>query len=360
VRLFNETREALDQQRASAEVLTAISNSIADTTPVFETILERCEKLFAGNLVQINVVGEDGLQHLAAYHGPNRSEIEPMFPMPVDETSAAGRVMLRREALHFSDVDNDPDVPPRARRGWEVLGVKAVISAPMVWEGRGIGAIHVGRDRPGPFSGKEIALLRTFADQAVIAIQNARMFNETREALQRQTATAEVLQVIGSSVKDTGPVFEKILDSCERLFETAHLGIVVARDDGFVHAAAVRGSIVQAMTRTLPRPIDASVTGRVMRELRVLQIPDIAEFARSDRESGAWARRWSGRVAASGRSWWCVSLRRRSSRRTRRCSRPSPTRRQSPSRTRGCSARRRRRVPPPKRPTRRRARSSRR
>jgi signal transduction histidine kinase len=181
VRLFNETKEALDQQRASGEVLAAISNSIADATPVFERILAGCERLFAGMLGEIDLVGDDGAIHLGAYHGPGREKMARLFPIPIDQTSATGTMILRRTTIHFNDVDHDPDVPPRARAGWQAMGVKSIIGAPMMWEGKGIGAIFIARDHAGPFADKDIALLRTFADQAVIAIQNARLFREIQE-----------------------------------------------------------------------------------------------------------------------------------------------------------------------------------
>jgi signal transduction histidine kinase len=178
VRLFNETKEALDQQRASGEVLSAISSSIADTTPVFDKILASCERLFAGKLVGINLVGDDGLIRLVAYHGPGREELEKVFPMPLDQTSGSGMAIVRRSVVHFPDAESAADVPPTTRQGCAAIGIKAVIFAPMIWESRGIGAIFVGRDYVGPFSDKDIALLKTFADQAVIAIQNARLFRE--------------------------------------------------------------------------------------------------------------------------------------------------------------------------------------
>src|SRR5947207_6062151 len=188
VRLFNETKEALEQQRASGEVLAAISSSIADTAPVFDKILESCERLFASKLVQINLMGDDGLIRLGAYHGPGRETIERIYPFPVDEKSSTGVAIQHRAVGHYPDVDADPAVPERARKSWRAAGIKASIVAPMLWEGRGIGAIVVGRDVAGPFSDKDLALLKTFADQAVIAIQNARLFNETKEELDQQRA----------------------------------------------------------------------------------------------------------------------------------------------------------------------------
>jgi len=94
-RLFNETREALEQQKASGEVLAAISSSIADTSPVFEKILGSCEHLFAGRIVGINLVGDDGLLHVGAYHGAGRDALLAMFPLPVDERSGSGAAIVR-------------------------------------------------------------------------------------------------------------------------------------------------------------------------------------------------------------------------------------------------------------------------
>ena len=178
VRLFNETKEALDQQRASGEVLAAISSSIADTSPVFETILGSCERLFAGKMAVIDLIGEDGLVHLGAYHGPNKDEVRRVYPHTVDTTSATGTAIATGGVVHFPTLDA---VPKTARTAFDAFGIAAAIGAPMLWEGKGIGAIWVARDHAGRFSDKDIALLKTFADQAVIAIQNARLFREIED-----------------------------------------------------------------------------------------------------------------------------------------------------------------------------------
>lgn len=116
-------------------------------------------------------------------------------------------------------------------RAWyDSIGAYSIVIAPMINEGRDIGSLNVLRHPPRAFSDQEIALLTTFADQAVIAIENARLFRETQQALARQTASAEVLRVISSSVADTAPVFEKILDSCETLFD-ADLTTITHRHD---------------------------------------------------------------------------------------------------------------------------------
>jgi signal transduction histidine kinase len=149
--------------------------------------------------------------------------------------------LVEQRVLHYPDVENGADVPEGARGGCEVLGIKSVIFAPMLWQGRGLGAIWVGRYHVSSFSEKEIALLRTFADQAAIAIENARLFNETKQALERQTATAEILAVISGSPTDTKPVFDAIVQGGLRLFADA--AISVALPDGEqVRAAAVAES----------------------------------------------------------------------------------------------------------------------
>ena len=180
VRLFNETREALEQQKASGEVLRAISSSIADTAPVFDKILESCQRLFAGTIVGLNLAREDGMLHIGAYQGAHREEFERIFPIPLTPESGSGLCMLERRVVHYPDAERG-EVPERTRRGCRAIGVKSVIFAPVLWEGRGLGAIFVGRDRTSSFSEKEIALLRTFADQAAIAIENARLIREIQE-----------------------------------------------------------------------------------------------------------------------------------------------------------------------------------
>jgi signal transduction histidine kinase len=172
---------ALDQQRASSEVLAAISSSIADTSPVFDTILTSCERLFTGKVAGINLVGDDDLIRPCAYHGPCREELEQIFPLAVNGESGSGAAILTRAVIHYPDVQNGECVPEQTRQACKAVGFKGVIFAPMLWEGKAIGVIFVGRDYPGPFSEKDIALLQTVADQAVIAIQNVRLIREIED-----------------------------------------------------------------------------------------------------------------------------------------------------------------------------------
>ncbi len=276
VRLFNETKEALDQQRASGEVLTAISSSISDTKPVFDVILQSCQRLFTGETVGMTLVRDDGMLDIGAYWGPGGDELRKIYPQPLSRQSASGIAVLDQKVLSYPDVDAS-DMPNTSREGAHAIGLKSMTFAPMIFEGRGIGTLWVGRSFTGAFSGKQLGLLKTFADQAVIAIQNARLFNETKEALEQQTAIADILQVISSSVSDTSPVFEKILDSCERLFATEQLGIFLVRDQQ-VHVGAFRGDALGAVVETFPKPLDQTATGVVIRERRTYHIPNTREM----------------------------------------------------------------------------------
>jgi PAS domain S-box-containing protein len=225
-RLFNETREALEQQRASAEVLGAISGSMSDTQPVFDRILESCERLFAGHVVGINILGEDGKIHLGAFRGEHRERFEKVFPLPLTEhDSGTGAAILQGRVMHYPDVENGPDVPPGTRAGCKANGVKSVIFAPMMAEEGALGAIFVSRRHAIAFTPEEIERLKTFANQAAISVKNVRLFNSTREALERQTATAEILKVIASSPSDVQPVFDAIARSAARLLG-GHSGAV--------------------------------------------------------------------------------------------------------------------------------------
>jgi len=181
VRLFNETRDALEQQTATAGILQVISSSVSDAEPVFEAILHSCERLFGGRHFGINIVGDDGRVHLGAYHGPSREEFERLFPVPLGPDSGTGAAILGRKVVQYADAERGAGVPEYVRRAALANGTRSVIFAPLLWQDKGIGAVLVGRTEPGEFSAKEVALLKTFADQAVIAIQNARLFNEIQD-----------------------------------------------------------------------------------------------------------------------------------------------------------------------------------
>jgi len=196
-RMFNDTRDALEQQKASGEVLAAISSSIADVGPVFDVILGNCQQLFSARNAGITLVRDDGMVDVAAHVGPGREALKRLFPRPLGRDVAAGVAILDRKMYAFPDLDA-PDVPAVLRAGSASLGDRSFLVSPMMLGDRAIGALWIGRDFKGDFAPKQLALLKTFTGQAVVALQNSRLFNETREALEQQKASGEVLAAISS------------------------------------------------------------------------------------------------------------------------------------------------------------------
>ncbi len=272
-RLFNETQEALEQQKASAEVLGAISKSVADTAPVFEEILGACHRLFGSDEIGIYTVGNDDMVRVAAWRGPRGEEVRHDVT-PVGE-SVTGRIIRERRTHHIPDLASEPDLSPTVRERVNRLGGASLLYAPMLWEDRGLGSILVVRSPPKPFSEREQALLQSFANQAAIAIQNARLFTETKEALERQTATANVLKVISQSVSDTAPVFETILESCQRLFGLEAVAVYLVEGD-MVKGVAHRGWAAGDWGRDAT-PLASSSTGLAIAERRAIHFPDLAD-----------------------------------------------------------------------------------
>jgi signal transduction histidine kinase/DNA-binding response OmpR family regulator len=286
-RLFNEAQEALhkveertaelteslEYQTAVSDVLRAINESPTDVMPVFEAILDCTMWVFGGPAASI--FHFDGrMVHLAATRNWPAAALEAartMWPAPPDPRQMNGRVIIERRALANDDAGADPDYDRTlANTGsWRRL-----IAAPMLKDGVPIGAISIAWPEPGKTPQRQIDLLQLFADQAVIAIENVRLFNETHETLERQTAAADVLQVISESMADPQPVFDKILENCQHLFSGSQLGISLIGDDGLVHLGAHRGSARDALARFYPRRIDRSSIGAAMGAPEVLHIPD--------------------------------------------------------------------------------------
>lgn len=280
-RLLHETRartaevtEALEQQRASSEILSVISQSVADTQPVFEKILECCQNLFGGEELDVLLIDENGLLQVAAYVGEYRDALLKSFPAPWEKTPA-GKAIQTLSVANFADVQNNPDVPSVLRRMGQIAGYHSVAFAPMIWNGKGIGVVGVARSHT-PFTDKELQIMQGFADQAVIAIQNARLFKETNDALERQTATSEVLEVISNSVADAQPVFEKILDSCQRLISSSDLGLMTVDENSLVHLAAIRGEASSQLGSYKSVAIEHSLAGSALQHGQVMSYPDVA------------------------------------------------------------------------------------
>jgi GAF domain-containing protein len=240
-RLFTETKEALEQQTATAEILRIISSSPTNVQPTFEAIAESATRLCgAVNGLVFRFDGE--LIHVAATHNIGDVELDAIlsvFPIRPGRGSVSGRAIESRRIVHVEDLAQDP--------GYEQArvvqaGFRTALSVPMLHGGVPIGAINVMRMAVAPFSPSQISLLQTFADQAVIAIENVRLFNETKEALDRQTATSDILRVISSSPTDIQPVFGAIADSAMRLL-AAWSTSVWRYEDGLIRLVAARGGL---------------------------------------------------------------------------------------------------------------------
>ena len=272
-RLFEEVQaktrnleESLQHQTASAEVLQVIGKSMADPRPVFERIVDSVARLFDHKQIAIFLAPGDGMLHVAARRGLNMEVLDAVYPMPIAQTSAP-IVLEAKQQVYYADVLNGADVPESIRLASEKTGSNfSNVSTPMLWKGHGVGVIAVTREPNVPFSERELSLLRTFADQAVIAIENARLFNETQEALERQTATADILKVIASSPDDVQPVFQAIADRSKQLVDA--LSTTVFRlVDGMSHLRAFTPTTPQAdakLQATFPAPLSTFSWGEAI------------------------------------------------------------------------------------------------
>ena len=214
----DDLSESLQQQTATADVLKVISRSTFDLQTVLDTLVESATKLCEADR-GILFRREDELYKSAALYGYSREfrEFHESHPIAPGRGTAVGRAALEGKAVNIPDVLADPDILSSMRKR---LAVTVPISPSRCCdEGMPVGAFSLTRAEPRPFTDKQIELAETFADQAVIAIENVRLFNETQEALERQTATADILKVIASSPSDVQPVFAAIAERSNRLIE---------------------------------------------------------------------------------------------------------------------------------------------
>jgi GAF domain-containing protein/CheY-like chemotaxis protein len=285
VRLFTELRETLDQQTATSEILRVISRSPTDVAPVFQVIVENacrlCDAMFA------TVVRYDGeLMHMMAHYGftaEAEARLPSLFPAPVSRAIMSGRAILSGAVAENEDVTMDAEIGATKVLA-EMLGFRAQVSVPMLRDGVPVGSITVAREASGRFPERQIDLLRAFADQAVIAVENVRLFteldarnSELRTALEQQTATSDLLKVIGESTFDLQPVFETLAEHAVRLCGADRP--FVLRFDGealrIVATQTVAPALVDYLRQHPIPPGRHSASARAALERRTVQIVDV-------------------------------------------------------------------------------------
>jgi GAF domain-containing protein len=282
-RLITETREALEQQTATAEVLGVINSSPGDLAPVFDAMLEKAMGLCGASFGELHTY--DGQRwHTAAMHGAPAAfaAVRGKTSLSSRPGTVSGRMIETKQYLHIPDLKAEEAYlsgEPTRRASVDLGGIRTLLAVPLLREDKLVGMIAIYRHEVRPFSDKQIALLQNFAAQAVIAMENARLITETREALEQQTATAEVLAVINSSPDDLAPVFEAILDKA-MVLSGAAFGALMSYDGEQVRAVSMRG-FPPELTDLFASPFAPRRDGdapyaRFLRGEALLHIPDMA------------------------------------------------------------------------------------
>jgi GAF domain-containing protein len=302
-RLLNELRqrtddlsESLEQQTATSGILSVISNSLSDTQPVFEAIVESGQRLFPGAMVIVALADRDKVK-AAAVAAPDPAGVEAMrrrFPFPLTREYMHSTAILDRRIIDIPDVENVPGELAAGARNFLASGYRAVTIMPMIRGDAAIGALSVARGAPGPLSDKQVAVLKTFAAQAVIAIENTRLLNELRqrtddlsESLEQQTATSEVLRVISSSPGELEPVFHAMLENATRVCGS-NFGTLYLREGEAFRAVSMHGATpdyLRSRLGQLVHPGPATGLGRAVRTKQAVHIADVtAEPAYRERD----------------------------------------------------------------------------
>ena len=278
VRLFTELgarnkdlSESLEQQTATADILRVISQSPTDVQPVLDAVANAALRFCGAE--DVGIFLREGEQYLmAAHEGPMIPEVGVRYPL--SRQTAPGQAMLDSRTAHFPDIGALDSVAYAAAREFSLRhGFKAAIAAPMLREGTSIGAITLRRSQAGAFTPRQIELLETFAAQAVIAIENVRLFTELRDSLEQQTATSEILRVISESPTDVQPVLDAVAKSAVRFCGAQDAFIALEDGDSWVRAAH-EGPIETQLGERVPLGRD-SAPGRVIIDSRTCHVPDI-------------------------------------------------------------------------------------
>jgi two-component system NtrC family sensor kinase len=278
-RIARERDEALERETATADILNIISNSPTDTQPVFDAIVQRGLKLFPDALISLALRYGDMINAAAiAERDPERAEVwrRTISRTPFTREYMHGAAMLDCRIVDIPDARSAPAELSAGARNFLTSGYRAITITPMMRRNEAIGLLSVVRRTPGPLSDKQLSLLRTFAAQAVIAIENTRLLSELRESLQQQTATADVLKVISRSTFDLQTVFDTLVKSAAKLCE-ASFAMIFRRDGEVYRLAASHGFTPEYRDWIEPQLITVgrgTLVGRTAIEGRTVQIPD--------------------------------------------------------------------------------------
>ena len=272
-----DLQESLEYQTATSDVLKVISRSTFDLDPVLENVIETAIRLCRAHMGSIFRL-DNGVYRWAVGIGLNPAyrELEKRTPIAPGSGTLVGRTAVERSPVQILDAMADPLYAVKEEAS--LTAAHTMLGVPLLREGVPIGVIAMARDRVEPFSEKEVGLVSTFADQAVIAIENIRLLTEQREALEQQTATAEVLRVISGSATDAQPVFEAITVRAAKLCE-AEFSAVARFEDGLLRLVAVSNLLpdeARAFHSLFPRsPTRGFVMGRAFVEGRTVHVEDV-------------------------------------------------------------------------------------
>jgi GAF domain-containing protein len=283
-RLTRERDDALEQLSAASDVLNVISSSPGDLQPVFDAILEHatriCEARF-GNLFLYDQA-QGSFRTVAMHNAPSAyAKVRMQGPIRPPPDTALARLTRTRQVIQIADLRAEPGYirrDPMFVAGVELAGIRTLLAVPMLQEGELVGSINIYRHEVRPFTDEQIALLANFANQAVIAIENARLLSELKQSLEQQTATAEVLRVIGSSPGELVPVFNSMLENAMRIC-SAGLGALYRYDGNAFSIAAYVGvsTVVELMSGGPFHPHPDSVLGRIFATRDIVDVPDATQ-----------------------------------------------------------------------------------
>jgi two-component system, NtrC family, sensor kinase len=266
----------LQQQTATADVLKVISRSTFDLQTVLDTLVESAARLCEADIASISRPKEDVFEHLTSYgYSPEHSEYMKTHPIPSGRGSASGRAVLEGRPVHIRDIQDDPEYTLGDKNKFDV---RTMLGVPLMREGAAIGVIVLQRRCVQSFTDKQIELVTTFADQAVIAIENTRLLNELRQSLEQQTATADVLKVISHSTFDLQAVLNTLVESAVRLCRADMATIRLIRDVLLHHVASCGYTPEQhqyMIEYPLPaNPARGSSAGRALIDGKAIQVED--------------------------------------------------------------------------------------